>query len=137
MKILMAILTSMLSVWLFYFLVETFFVDIKLVPIFLSWLAALILFLFSRDVKHVISRCFFIMGIESLLLPLAAFLHTLNGDKDFLHMLLENGNRPDFIRYLISSNWETESLVWISLAFTLVFSLFSFFLSPERDKAGL
>ena len=134
MKILMAILASMLSVWLFYFLVEAFFISFALIPIFLAGLAALILFLFSGNVQHVISRLFFIMAIESLIVPLAAFLHSLNSDQDFLSALQKDSRRPDFIIYLRSAGWDTESVVMVALAFTLVFSVFCFFLSPQRDR---
>lgn len=134
MKILMAILASVLSVWLFYFLVEAFFVSFELIPIFLAWLAGLILFLFSGSVQHVISRLFFIMAVESLIVPLAAFLHSLSSDQDFLSVLQKDSRRPEFIVYLRSAGWDTESVVMVALAFTLVFSVFCFFLSPRRDR---
>jgi hypothetical protein len=134
MKILFAIMASMLSVWMFYFLVDTFFIQFELVPIFLAWLAAFILFLFSSSAKHVTSRLFFVLAIESLIVPLAAFLHSLNSEQDFLQILQKESQKPEFIIYLLSGGWDTEILIMAALAFTLVFSLFSFFTSPERDK---
>ena len=134
MKIPMAILASMLAAWLFYFLVEAFFVSFEFTPIVLVGVAALILFVFSRNVQHVISRLFFIMAVESLMVPLSALLHTLNSDQDFLSVLQKDSRRPDFIVYLRSAGWDTESVVMVALGFTLVFSLFCYFLSPQRNK---
>jgi hypothetical protein len=136
MKALFAIMASILSAWMFYFLVEAFFIQFEFVPIFLAGLAALILFLFSSSAKHVMSRLFFILAIESFIVPLAALLHSLNSEQDFLQILQKESQKPEFIIYLISGGWDTEILIMVALAFTLVFSLFSFFTSPERDKVS-
>ena len=81
MKYLVAVLVSLLSVWLFYFLVAAFFVQFESFPIILIWLANIILFLLSKNVRHVLSRFFFLIAIETLVPPLAAFLYTLGGEQ--------------------------------------------------------
>ena len=82
------------------------------------------------------SRLFFILAIESLIVPLASSLHSLNSEQDFLQILQKESQKPEFIIYLISGGWDTEILIIVALAFTLVFSLFYFFTSPERDKVS-
>ena len=134
MKYLVAVLVSLLSVWLFYFLVAAFFVQFESFPIILVWLANIILFLLSKNVRHVLSRFFFLIAIETLVPPLAAFLHTIGGEQNLLGSLLQNGQDPALIRYLVASGYDTEQVVMSSLGFTLIFSLFAFFLSPESDR---
>ena len=133
MKILMSLLASIISVWLFYFLVSAFFVQSESIPAVLVFLANLLLFVFSRNVKHVISRLFFLMSVESLVVPLAAFIHTLASDHDFLHSLQKEGQSPALIQYFLSSGYDTQQLVMTSLGFTTVCAIFAYFLSPERD----
>ena len=134
MKYLMALLASLLSVWLFYFLVAAFFAQFDSFPIILVWLANIILFLLSGSVGHVLSRFFFLMAIETLVPPLAAFLHNLSSEQEFLGSLVKNSQDPALIRYLIASGYDTERVVLTSLGFTLLFSVFAFFLSPDRDR---
>ena len=133
MKILMSLLASIISVWLFYFLVSAFFVQSESIPAVLVFLANLLLFVFSRNVKHVISRLFFLMSVESLVVPLAAFIHTLASDHDFLQSLQKEGQSPALIQYFLSSGYDTQQLVMTSLGFTTVCAIFAYFLSPERD----
>lgn len=134
MKYLIAVLVSLLSVWLFYFLVAAFFVQFESFPIILVWLANIILFLLSDSVRHVLSRFFFLIAIETLVPPLAAFLHSLESEQDLLGSLMSNGQDPALIRYLVASGYDTERLVLTSLGFTLLFSVFAFFLSPDSDR---
>ena len=134
MKYLMAVLVSLLSVWLFYFLVAAFFVQFNSFPIILIWLANIILFILSQNVRHVLSRFFFLMAIETLVPPLAAFLHGLGSEQDLLGSLMSNGQDPALIRYFVASGYDTERVVITSLGFTLIFSVFAFFLSPETDR---
>ena len=49
MKYLIAVLASMLSVWMFYFLVAAFFIQVESLPVVLVWLANLILFMLSTN----------------------------------------------------------------------------------------
>ena len=74
------------------------------------------------------------MAVESLVPPLAAFLHTLSSEQDFLNSLLKEGQDPDLIRYLVASGYDTQRLIMTSLGFTLLFVVFAYFLSPERDR---
>lgn len=133
MKYLMAVLVSLLSVWLFYFLVAAFFLQFESFPIILVWLANIILFLLSDSVRHVLSRFFFLIAVETLVPSLAAFLNNLGSEQDLLGSLLKNGQDPALIRYLVASGYDTERVVLTSLGFTLIFSVFAFFLSPETD----
>ena len=132
MKYPIAVLASMLSAWMFYFLVAAFFVQVESLPVVLVWLANLILFLFSINAAHVISRLFSLLAIETMVVPLSAFLHTLASDQEFLASLQKEGQNPALIQYLISSGWDTQHLILTSLGFTLIFTVFSFFTSPER-----
>jgi hypothetical protein len=132
MKYLIAVLASMLSVWMFYFLVAAFFVQVESLPVVLVWLANLILFILSINAAHVISRFFSLLAIETMVVPLSAFLHTLASDQEFLASLQREGQNPALIRYLITSGWDTQHLILTSLGFTLIFAIFAFFTSPER-----
>jgi hypothetical protein len=132
MKYPIAVLTSMLSAWMFYNLVAAFFVQVESLPVVLVWMANLILFLFSINAAHVISRLFSLLAIETMVVPLSAFLHTLASDQDFLPSLQKEGQNPALIQYLISSGWDTQHLILTSLGFTLIFAIFAFFTSPER-----
>ena len=132
MKYLIAVLASMLSAWMFYFLVAAFFIQVESLPVVLVWLANLVLFALSINVAHVISRFFSLLAIETMVVPLSALLHTLASDQDFLTSLQREGQDPALIRYLISSGWDTQHLILTSLGFTLIFAVFSFFTSPER-----
>jgi hypothetical protein len=132
MKYLIAILASMLSAWMFYFLVAAFFVQVESLPVVLVWLANLVLFLFSINAAHVISRLFSLLAIETMVVPLSAFLHTLASDQEFLPSLQKEGQNPALIQYLMSSGWDTQHLILTSLGFTLIFAIFAFFTSPER-----
>ena len=132
MKYLIAVLASMLSVWMFYFLVAAFFVQVESLPVVLVWLANLVLFLFSINAAHVISRFFSLLAIETMVVPLSAFLHTLASDQEFLASLQKEGQNPALIQYLTSSGWDTQHLILTSLGFTLIFAIFAFFTSPER-----
>ena len=84
MKYLIAMLASMLSAWMFYFLVAAFFIQVESLPVVLVWLANLVLFALSLNAAHVISRLFSLLAIETMVVPLSAFLHTLASDQDFL-----------------------------------------------------
>jgi hypothetical protein len=132
MKYLIAVLASMLSVWMFYFLVAAFFVQVESLPVVLVWLANLVLYLFSINAAHVISRLFSLLAIETMVVPLSAFLHTLASDQEFLASLQKEGQNPALIQYLMSSGWDTQHLILTSLGFTLIFAIFAFFTSPER-----
>ena len=132
MKYLIAVLASMLSVWMFYSLVAAFFVQVESLPVVLVWLANLVLFIFSINAAHVISRLFSLLAIETMVVPLSAFLHTLASDQEFLPSLQREGQDPALIRYLIASGWDTQNLILTSLGFTLIFAIFAFFTSPER-----
>ena len=132
MKYLIAVLASMLSVWMFYFLVAAFFVQVESLPVVLVWLANLVLFILSINAAHVISRLFSLLAIETMVVPLSAFLHTLASDQDFLPSLQKEGQNPALIQYLISSGWDTQNLILTSLGFTLILAIFAFFTSPER-----
>ena len=132
MKYLIAVLASVLSAWLFYFLVAAFFVQVESLPVVLVWLANLLLFVFSLNAAHVISRLFSLLAIETMVVPLSAFLHTLASDNDFLTALQREGQNPALIQYLTNSGWDTEHLILTSLGFTLIFAVFAFFTSPER-----
>jgi hypothetical protein len=132
MKYPIAVLASMLSAWMFYFLVAAFFVQVESLPVVLVWLANLVLFLFSINAAHVISRFFSLLAIETMVVPLSAFLHTLASDQEFLASLQKEGQNPALIQYLISSGWDTQHLILTSLGFTLIFAIFAFFTSPER-----
>ena len=132
MKYLIAVLASMLSVWMFYFLVAAFFVQVESLPVVLVWLANLILFILSINAAHVISRFFSLLAIETMVVPLSAFLHTLASDQEFLASLQREGQNPALIQYLINSGWDTQHLILTSLGFTLIFAVFAFFTSPER-----
>ncbi|MCI0419320.1 MAG: hypothetical protein L0312_08890 [Acidobacteria bacterium] len=132
MKYLVALLASVLSVWMFYFLVAAFFVQFDSLPVILVWLANLVLFVFSLNAAHVISRLFSLMAIETMVVPLSALLHTISSDQDFLLSLQKEGQSPALIQYLLASGWDTEQLILTSVGFTLIFAVFSFFLSPER-----
>src|SRR5690349_22684835 len=127
MKYLIAVLASMLSVWMFYFLVAAFFIQVESLPVVLVWLAYLVLFILSINATHVVSRLFSLLAIETMVVPLSAFLHTLASDQDFLASLQREGQNPALIRYLISSGWDTEQLILTSLGFTLIFAVFSYF----------
>ena len=72
------------------------------------------------------------LAIETMVVPLSAFLHTLASDQNFLESLKREGQNPALIQYLISSGWDTEHLILTSLGFTLIFAVFAFFTSPER-----
>ncbi|MEW5975159.1 MAG: hypothetical protein AB1898_05055 [Acidobacteriota bacterium] len=133
MKYLMAVLASVLSVWLFYFLVAAFFARFESLPFILVWLFSLILFIFSSSVAHVISRLFFLMAVETMVPPLAAFLHTVSSNEEFLRSLHREGQNPALIRYFIESGWDVEQIVMTALGFTLIFSVFAYFLAPERS----
>jgi len=133
MKYLMAVLVSLLSVWLFYFLVAAFFLQFESFPIILVWLANIILFLLSDSVRHVLSRFFFLIAVETLVPSLAAFLNSFGGEQDLLGSLLNKGQDPALIRYLVASGFDTERVILTSLGFTLIFSVFAFFISPETD----
>ena len=132
MKYLIAVLASIISVWMFYFLVAAFFVQVESLPVILVWLANLVLFILSINAAHVISRLFSLLAIETMVVPLSAFLHTLASEQDFLVSLKREGQDPALIQYLISSGWDTEHLILTSLGFILIFAVFSFFTSPER-----
>jgi hypothetical protein len=132
MKYLIAVLASMLSVWMFYFLVAAFFVQVESLPVVLVWLANLVLFILSINATHVVSRLFSLLAIETMVVPLSAFMHTLASDQDFLASLQREGQNPALIRYLISSGWDTQNLILTSLGFTLTFAIFSYFTAPER-----
>jgi hypothetical protein len=132
MKYLIAVLASILSVWMFYFLVAAFFVQVESLPIVLVWVANLILFAFSINAAHVISRLFSLLAIETMVVPLSALMHTLASDQDFLVSLQREGQNPALIQYLITSGWDTQDLILTSLGFTLIFAIFAFFTSPER-----
>jgi hypothetical protein len=132
MKYLIAVLASMLSVWMFYSLVAAFFVQVESLPVVLVWLANLVLFILSINAAHVISRLFSLLAIETMVVPLSAFLHTLASDQEFLPSLQREGQDPALIRYLIASGWDTQNLILTSLGFTLIFAIFAFFTSPER-----
>jgi len=132
MKYLIAVLASMLSVWMFYFLVAAFFIQVESFPVILVWLANLVLFALSINAAHVISRLFALLAIETMVVPLSAFLHTLASDQEFLGSLEREGQNPALIQYLITSGWDTEQLILTSLGFTLIFAIFSFFTAPER-----
>ena len=132
MKYLIAVLASMLSVWLFYFLVAAFFVQVGSLPVVLVWLANLVLFALSLNAAHVISQLFSLLAIETMVVPLSAFLHTLASDQDFLTSLQREGQDPALIRYLMTSGWDTEQLILTALGFSLMFAVFSFYTTPER-----
>ena len=132
MKYLIAVLASMLSVWMFYFLVAAFFVQVESLHVVLVWLANLVLFIFSINAAHVISRLFSLLAIETMVVPLSALLHTLASDQDFLMSLQKQGQDPALTQYLINSGWDTQNLILTSLGFTLIFAIFAFFTSPER-----
>ena len=93
----------MLSVWMFYFLVAAFFIQVESLPVVLVWLANLVLFILSINAAHVISRFFSLLAIETMVVPLSAFLHTLASDQNFLESLKREGQNPALIQYLISS----------------------------------
>lgn len=133
MKYLMAVLASLLSVWLFYFLVAAFFAQFESFPIILIWLANIILFLLSNSVRQVLSRFFFLLAIETLVPSLAAFLHHFESEQELLGSLMNSGQDPALIRYLVASGFDTERVVMTSLGFTLIFSVFAFFISPDTD----
>jgi len=132
MKYLIAVLASTLSVWMFYFLVAAFFVQVESLPVVLVWLANLVLFAFSINAAHVISRLFSLLAIETMVVPLSAFMHSLASDQDFLPSLQREGQNPELIQYLITSGWDTEQLILTALGFTLIFAIFSYFTAPER-----
>jgi hypothetical protein len=132
MKYLIAVLASMLSVGMFYFLVAAVFVQVESLPVILVWLANLVFFAFSINAAHVISRMFSLLAIETMVVPLSAFMHTLASDQDFLPSLQREGQNPALLQYLITSGWDTQQLILTSLGFTLIFAIFSFFTSPER-----
>jgi len=132
MKYLIAVLASTLSVWMFYFLVAAFFVQVESLSVVLVWLANLVLFALSINAAHVICRLFSLLAIETMVVPLSALLHTLTSDQEFLASLQREGQDPALIQYLISSGWDTEQLVLTSLGFTLIFAIFSYFTAPER-----
>jgi len=132
MKYLIAVLASILSVWMFYFLVAAFFVQVESLPVVLVWVANLILFAFSINAAHVISRLFSLLAIETMVVPLSALMHTLASDQDFLVSLQREGQNPALIQYLITSGWDTQDLILTALGFTLIFAIFAFFTSPER-----
>ena len=132
MKYPIAVLASILSAWMFYFLVAAFFIQVESLPVVLVWLANLVLFLFSINAAHVISRFFSLLAIETMVVPLSAFLHTLASDQEFLASLQKEGQNPALIQYLISSGWDTQHLILTSLGFALIFAIFAFFTSPER-----
>lgn len=132
MKYLIALLASMLSAWMFYFLVAAFFVQVESLPVVLVWLVNLVFFIFSINAAHIISRLFSLLAIETTVVPLSALLHTLASDKDFLESLRREGTNPTLIQYLIASGWDTEQLILTSLGVTLLFAVFAFFTSPER-----
>jgi hypothetical protein len=132
MKYLVAVLAAMISVWMFYFLVAAFFVQVESLPVVLVWLANLVLFVLSLNAGHVISRFFSLLAIEAMVVPLSALLHTLASDQDFLASLQREGQNPALIRYLITSGWDTEQLILTALGFSLMFAVFSFYTSPER-----
>jgi hypothetical protein len=90
--------------------------------------------LLSSTSRLIICRFFFLVAIESLVPSLAAFLHSLNSDQEFLGSLLKEGQDPDLIRYLVASGYDTPRLIMTSLGFTLLFAVFAYFLSPERDR---
>ena len=131
MKYLIAVLASMLSVWMFYFLVAAFFVQVESLPVVLVWLANLVLFILSINAAHVVSRLFSLLAIETMVVPLSAFLHTLASDRISWPHYKGKAN-PALIRYLISSGWDTQNLFLTSLGFTLIFAIFSYFTAPER-----
>lgn len=132
MKYLMAFLASMVSVWMLYSLVAAVFVQFSSLPVILVWLVSLIFYSFSFNAAHVICRMFSILALETMVVPLAAALHLLTSDQDFLHSLEREGQSPALIQYLINSNWNTEQLVLTALGFSLLFAVFAFYLSPER-----
>lgn len=132
MKYLIALLASVLSVWLFYFLVAAFFVQVESLPVILVWLANLVLFTLSLNAAHIISRLFSLLAIETMVVPLSAFLHMLASDQDFLASLQREGQDPALIHYLMTSGWDTEHLILTALGFSLVFAVFSFYTTPER-----
>jgi hypothetical protein len=78
------------------------------------------------------SRLFSLLAIETMVVPLSAFLHTLASDQEFLASLQKEGQNPALIQYLISSGWDTQHLILTSLGFALIFAIFAFFTSPER-----
>lgn len=117
---------------MFYFLVAAFFIQVESFPVILVWLANLVLFALSINAAHVISRLFALLAIETMVVPLSAFLHTLASDQEFLGSLEREGQNPALIQYLITSGWDTEQLILTSLGFTLIFAIFSFFTAPER-----
>src|SRR4026208_489909 len=102
MKYLIAVLASMLSVWMFYFLVAAFFVQVESLPVVLVWLANLVLFILSINATHVVSRLFSLLAIETMVVPLSAFMHTLASDQDFLGSLPREGPNPALTHYPIS-----------------------------------
>src|SRR5258706_13315201 len=108
MKYLIAVLASMLSVWMFYFLVAAFFVQVESLPVVLVWLANLVLFVLSINAAHVISRLFSLLAIETLVVPVSAFLHSLASEQDFLASLQREGQNPALIQYLTTGGWDTE-----------------------------
>jgi hypothetical protein len=132
MKYLIAVLASMLSAWMFYFLVAAFFIQVESLPVILVWLANLVLFALSLNAAHVISRLFSLLAIETMVVPLSALLHTLASDQDFLGSLQREGQNPALIQYLITSGWDMQHLILTALGFTLIFAIFAFFTSPER-----
>src|SRR4029453_302357 len=131
MKYLIAVLASMLSAWMFYFLVAAFFVQVESLPVVLVWRARWVFYLFSINAAHVISRLFSLLAIETMVVPLSAFLHTLASDQEFLASLQKEGQNPALIQYLMSSGWDTQHLILTSLGFTLIFAIFAFFTSPD------
>jgi hypothetical protein len=60
----------------------------------LVWVANLILFILSINAAHVISRFFSLLAIETMVVPLSAFLHTLASDQEFLASLQREGQNP-------------------------------------------
>jgi hypothetical protein len=90
MKYLIAVLASMLSAWMFYFLVAAFFVQVESLPVILVWLANLGFFAFSINAAHVISRMFSLLAIETMVVPLSAFMR-LPATRIFCHRSKEKG----------------------------------------------
>jgi hypothetical protein len=132
MKYLMALLASIVSAWMFYFLVGAFFVQFGSLPVILVWIVNLVFYMFSLNAAHVISRMFSIMALETLVVPVAALLHFLASDRDFLLSFQKEGQSPTLIQYLINTGWDTEQLVLTSLGIILLFSVLAFFLTSER-----
>jgi hypothetical protein len=127
MKYLIAVLASILSVWMFYFLwsPRSLF---RLCPFCGPRLAGKSGSFPSRiNAAHVIFPTVFLLAIENDGGSIGGFLHhALPATRIFWNHSKERGKNPALIQYLISSGWDnTQQLILTSLGFTLIFAIFA------------